>query len=326
VQLGEFSHTAIVPLRPGAVVRGGGAAATIVDAAAADFGLLGELAAADSASVAALSIVGGAGVRNDAGSLLLDGLALSNFERGVEIRAGSVQLTRCLLAVGDSAIVQRGGSLLLDRCTLVDVTVGVAAESSGVALSLQRSLFAYHDVSFLQLSPSANPTLAIACNDFHAAPLPFVGLASPIGVDGNVDLPIYFCARFAGDYRLPQDAAQLDLAGCGGLGAFAAGCTEPVAVGDTPTPALRLQVVPNPFNPRTQIRLLLPSASAVEWAIFDARGRLVQHRPRRLEPAGELHWIWDGTDLSGRSVASGVYRLRLQAGARTLRSSLVLIR
>ena len=325
VLLGSQLRSAIVPLQADRVVVGAGSQ-TVLDAQAADFGLAGELTAADSVHVSSLRVVGPLALRSDGGSLFARELDLRSFERGVELLTGTVQLDSCVMAVGDSAIVQRGGSLLLQHCTLADVEVGVAAESSAVALSIHASIFAYHELSFLRLAPQANTQLALSCNDFFAAPIPFFGLADPIGTDANVGDPVYFCARYFDDYRLPSGAVQLDLPGCGQIGAHGLGCSVPVGTEPAPVAKFRLEVRPNPFNPRAEILLVLAAAGEVEWAIFDARGRSVHRLPRSWQPAGERRWIWDGRDDAGRLVASGVYRLRVWSGGEVLQRSLVLIR
>lgn len=69
--------------------------------------------------------------------------------------------------------------------------------------------------------------------------------------------------------------------------------------------------VPNPFNPRTMLRFELAQAGEFEVRILDARGRLVEVlRPGHLG-AGLHEMPWDGTDLRGTPVASGVYQVML---------------
>ncbi len=84
---------------------------------------------------------------------------------------------------------------------------------------------------------------------------------------------------------------------------------------DDPAPdlpsAVALRAGPNPFNPRLEIAYTLPRAGQVRIDVFDARGRLVSTLMRADAPAGTSSLIWDGTDKTGRPVASGVYNLRL---------------
>jgi hypothetical protein len=68
---------------------------------------------------------------------------------------------------------------------------------------------------------------------------------------------------------------------------------------------------PNPFNPRTQIDFDLPHSDLVEVSVFNLLGQRVSKLLDGPVEAG-LHSVeWDGTDDSGRRVASGVYFYRL---------------
>jgi len=95
------------------------------------------------------------------------------------------------------------------------------------------------------------------------------------------------------------------------------------AVGDgdaVPPLALALHgAVPNPFNPRTELRFDLPRAQQVRLEIFDVRGRRVATLVDGIEPAGARAVTWSGTDDARRPVPSGVYlvRLKTEEGAKT---------
>jgi len=76
---------------------------------------------------------------------------------------------------------------------------------------------------------------------------------------------------------------------------------------------LLLENYPNPFNPSTTIRFTLPQAAQVRLAIFNTLGQRVKEASYNSLPTGEHHYIWDGTDESGATLASGVYILQLNA-------------
>lgn len=84
----------------------------------------------------------------------------------------------------------------------------------------------------------------------------------------------------------------------------------PVAAA-TPQAARILRNAPNPFNPSTSIQFVLPTAAAVKVSVYDVSGRLVRVVADAVMPAGEGEIRWDGTDASGRAVASGTYFARL---------------
>ncbi len=69
--------------------------------------------------------------------------------------------------------------------------------------------------------------------------------------------------------------------------------------------------VPNPFNPRTELRFALENEGVVTLEIYDARGFRVKTFPPRDYGAGSHAVIWSGVDAGGRPVASGVYRVRM---------------
>jgi hypothetical protein len=69
--------------------------------------------------------------------------------------------------------------------------------------------------------------------------------------------------------------------------------------------------VPNPFNPSTQLRFELAHAGSATLQIVDATGRTVRRFEFGFLDQG-LHAVrWDGTDQSGRRVASGVYAVAI---------------
>ncbi len=65
--------------------------------------------------------------------------------------------------------------------------------------------------------------------------------------------------------------------------------------------------LPNPFNPTTTIRFDAPPRGEVRVRIYNLRGELVRDLLNGSVEAGKHRVVWDGTDTSGNSVASGVY-------------------
>ena len=64
---------------------------------------------------------------------------------------------------------------------------------------------------------------------------------------------------------------------------------------------------PNPFNPETRISFALSSASRTVIQIFNIKGEKVRTLMNEQLDAGHHSVIWNGTDDSGRNVASGIY-------------------
>ena len=71
---------------------------------------------------------------------------------------------------------------------------------------------------------------------------------------------------------------------------------------------------PNPFNPATTIVYSLERRSQVEVAIFNLLGQKIATLVKGEMPAGEHSVVWNGTDLGGNQVASGIYLYQLRAG------------
>lgn len=81
---------------------------------------------------------------------------------------------------------------------------------------------------------------------------------------------------------------------------------------------------PNPFNPITEIRFELARRTRPTLEFFDARGRRVLSAELPELAEGMHRWTWDGRDQDGRTLPSGVYRVRLTAGEETDAHSVVL--
>ena len=83
---------------------------------------------------------------------------------------------------------------------------------------------------------------------------------------------------------------------------------------------------PNPFNPRTTLRLVILAQGRARLEIFTLRGeRVATLLDRDLHP-GLLTASWNGTDDRGRNVGSGIYFARLSTPAGTTSTKLVLLK
>jgi glucose/arabinose dehydrogenase len=113
------------------------------------------------------------------------------------------------------------------------------------------------------------------------------------GVDKNGEL---FIASFDGNiYRL-----------------FA----TPTAV-DTPAIAGALKIGPNPFGISTNIAVSLMAPASVDLTVYDVAGRRVATLMNAHSAAGSHEVNWNGRDESGRTLASGVYFVRLNLNGQT---------
>lgn len=96
---------------------------------------------------------------------------------------------------------------------------------------------------------------------------------------------------------------------------------------DLPGAALvQVSVQPNPFNPGTSIRFELPVAGRVSVQVFDLTGRLMRTLVDATMEAAAHVVPWDGTDDSGRPVASGAYYCRVTTDAATATAKMMLLK
>jgi hypothetical protein len=87
------------------------------------------------------------------------------------------------------------------------------------------------------------------------------------------------------------------------------------------------QNVPNPFNPYTKIRFVVPDGGAfVTLRVYDVRGALVRTLVDGYREAGAGGVTWDGRDRRGNGVASGLYFYRLEADGFTQTRKMLLLR
>jgi hypothetical protein len=86
------------------------------------------------------------------------------------------------------------------------------------------------------------------------------------------------------------------------------------------------RVYPNPFNPATTIAYDLPSESAVSIVIYGALGQEVRRLVTEPKSAGRYTIQWDALDNFGRSVGSGVYIAKIEAGQFSASQKMLLLK
>jgi hypothetical protein len=84
---------------------------------------------------------------------------------------------------------------------------------------------------------------------------------------------------------------------------------------------------PNPFDPRVVLGMTVPAGERGSLAVYDMRGNKVATVWQGTGTGSRQETSWDGTDSSGRGVASGVYEFILTLGhgrgAITMRATLL---
>ncbi len=95
---------------------------------------------------------------------------------------------------------------------------------------------------------------------------------------------------------------------------------------EVPLEYMLMQNYPNPFNSQTNIRYSVKERSRVILEIYDALGTRVTTLYNDLRPGGSYSAVWDGKDDHSRSVSSGVYFCRLNAGGFIQAKKMLLLR
>ncbi|MBN1824975.1 MAG: hypothetical protein JW958_01835 [Candidatus Eisenbacteria bacterium] len=159
-------------------------------------------------------------------------------------------------------------------------------------------------------------------------------IAGQLGSDGNFSEDPLFCDIAGGNFRVAETspcAASNSPAGCGTIG-LGEGCVNvgvDQAEGNAPRSLRLVGNAPNPFNPTTTIRYIVPedgSEASVRLTIHDLSGRLVRTLVDEPRGAGEHREVWNGANDRGEPVASGIYFSRLLRGGESRTGRMVLVR
>ena len=73
------------------------------------------------------------------------------------------------------------------------------------------------------------------------------------------------------------------------------------------------QNFPNPFNPETVVPFAVPETGDVRVSIYNVLGQEIRTLVDNNLPAGFHRIVWDGKDLQGKTLASGIYFVRMSA-------------
>jgi len=87
-----------------------------------------------------------------------------------------------------------------------------------------------------------------------------------------------------------------------------------------------LKSFPNPFNPVTTITYTIPEDSYIELSVFSVQGKLIQHLENSFKFTGNYAVLWDGKDMIGKSVGSGIYIVKLSTDKEFLSHKVLLLK
>lgn len=248
------------------------------------------------------------------------------------LTAGNIQLTGD--SMGDAFIAKyspRGLDCLWAH------RVGANSDDSGLALALAPSGAVYWVGYFLYTINLGPFTLTyVSSADLFLARLDAQGdylmalqaggvcedMAQSMCADscGNVYVAGYYDGEmYFGDYYLPFRGDEH---------IFCAKLHETVSSQDPclPTPLPGLSVCPNPFAGSTAIRFDLETATNLEVAVYDLRGRRVRLLTSGACAPGRREISWDGCDECGGKLPAGLYFCRLRSPQGERVSKLILLR
>ena len=150
---------------------------------------------------------------------------------------------------------------------------------------------------------------AFITNEMHGLQVYDMEVPSSPELMGFHDTPGHAFGVFAmGDVAVVADGGNLGFYDCS---AAMTGIKDNVDV--LPGNFALLSNYPNPFNSSTNIQFELAAGGNITLAIYDALGRQVKTLTDYQASPGKYTLNWDGTDGSGRAVASGRYYIRAMA-------------
>jgi hypothetical protein len=116
----------------------------------------------------------------------------------------------------------------------------------------------------------------------------------------------------------------LDIAAVG----FAENRTEPGIKPAIPDQLVLQQNYPNPFNPVTRITIGVPNGHVdnVSLKIYNVRGQLVATLFEGSRGPGFHTFTWNGSNLHGQSVASGIYFARMVSARSVMTRKMVMLK
>lgn len=101
---------------------------------------------------------------------------------------------------------------------------------------------------------------------------------------------------------------------------------ESTGVDEELTRLALLPARPNPFAREAELSFELPVRQAARLAVYSVQGQLVRTLVDGDEGPGRVHITWDGRDEAGRRVGSGLYLMKLEAGAQERHGKVLVLR
>ncbi len=86
------------------------------------------------------------------------------------------------------------------------------------------------------------------------------------------------------------------------------------------------QNYPNPFNPTTNIEFAVREAANIQIVVYNMLGRRVAELTNETYQPGHYQVMWNGKDISGNDVSSGIYFYRMTTGNFTKTNKMIFLK
>jgi hypothetical protein len=179
--------------------------------------------------------------------------------------------------------------------------------SDDVILSFHQKYYTEHDMDFCYVEVSTDGTTWNELEKFSGINKAWNYALNPqmnrhiIPINDYLNNYVYLRFRFESDDTLTDPGWWID-------------DIEILASTDSSTgnevPIVKTELhgnYPNPFNPSTTIKYSLQEDSKVTLEIFNIKGQKVKTLVDKILPTGKHSIVWNGTDNSGKNIASGIY-------------------
>lgn len=146
--------------------------------------------------------------------------------------------------------------------------------------------------------------------------------------DGTIEEDPLFIDPTNGDFRLSEGSPCIGTASDG----TDMGYLRKAVVGvyeypdHSPNQLALKQNYPNPFNPETTIQYHVARACNMKLTVYNIGGEKIATLFEGLQTAGMHYAKWNGIDKDGRSVPSGIYIYRLEAGEYSRNAKMMLMK
>ena len=231
---------------------------------------------------------------------------------------------------GAAICLDNGAALPVTGCTLSGNVAGLgtaAARFVNSSSEVANTIIAFTDIGIGSSCMGAvNPSFTHCCSFGNTGGDSLCGTHA-----SNLFADPLFCDGPTTDVTLHDDSPCLPSGNPWSqmIGAEGAGGCGPSTGIEEPNGGARLALdrpAPNPSSEATTITWSLAAPSHVTAAVYNVRGGLVLELLDGLCEAGRTSVQWNGLDGNGRTAASGIYFIRVEAGDTMAQETLVLVR